>query len=81
MALFTGDLNSGVATDVESITPSDGTEQFFRMIYVGGAGNLAVTTWDGNDRTIAVAAGYEFKCAVRKVKSTGTTATGLIGFK
>lgn len=81
MALFTSDLNNGVATDVQAITPNDTTEQIYRMIYVTGAGDLAVTTWDGSDVTVAVPAGYEFKCAVRKVKSTGTTATGLIGFK
>lgn len=81
MSILTDDINSGVATDCASITPSDSTIQMWRMIYVTGAGNLKVTTWDGNDVTVALPAGYEFKCAVRKIFSTGTTATGLIGFK
>lgn len=81
MSIFANDMNSGVATDADEITPHDTNEQLWRMIYVGGAGDLAVTTWDGTDRTITLPDGYEFKCAVRKVKFTGTTATRLIGFR
>lgn len=69
-----------------AITPSDTAdiEQWNgacpRGLYVGGAGNVAVVTPDGSAVTLtAVAAGQVYPIQVRRVNSTNTTATDLVG--
>lgn len=74
-----------------SITPSDatvfpsqptavGNPQITSAIWVGGAGNLAVTMVSGAALTLtAVAAGSLLLLRCTQVKATGTTATLLIG--
>jgi hypothetical protein len=47
---------------------------------VAGDGNVAVTTAAGNDRTLAVAAGRIYPLRITHLKTTGTTATGVIGY-
>lgn len=50
-----------------------------RGLYVGGAGNIAVTMSDGNDVTFTgVTAGQILPISVIKVKATGTTATAIV---
>jgi hypothetical protein len=63
-----------------AITPSDTADSVnYRAVYVGGAGNLKVTTKTGTDTTLAVIAGQVIPIAVTRVFSTGTTATGIVG--
>lgn len=51
-----------------------------KAIYVGGTGNLVVTGKDGNDVTFnSVPAGEVLRIAATHVKSTGTTATNIVG--
>jgi len=51
-----------------------------RAIYVGGAGDLAVEFVDGTQVVFAsVGAGTLLPINVRKVLSTGTTATSIVG--
>jgi len=51
-----------------------------RGIYVAGTGILRVILADGNEVTFpALAAGIIHEMRVRKVLSTGTTASGIIG--
>lgn len=46
------------------------------VVFVGGAGNVKVTTANGDDVTFSgVAAGMVLPVQVRRVWSTGTTAT------
>lgn len=62
------------------ITPSD-TDTFSSPVdvWVGGAGNVAVTTALGNDVTFnGAAAGTVLPVRCIAVKSTGTTATNLV---
>lgn len=69
------------ADNLIAITPSDSTDlaQDSRAIYVGGAGNLVVTpAAGGSNVTLAVVAGSILPIRVRRVLSTGTTATGLV---
>ena len=42
-----------------------------------GAGNVSLTTLDGTTRTFALAADGTKDFAFRRVRSTGTTATGI----
>lgn len=53
-----------------------------RSLYVGGAGDVSVTMFDG-DQVIfsAVPAGTILQVCVRQVRSTGTTATLIIGLQ
>ncbi len=73
----------GSATGGGSVTPSDSTELTYttRGLYVGVAGNVAVVMADGTSVTLTgLAAGVVHPLRVKQVRSTGTTATGIVGF-
>lgn len=73
---------SAPARNAFAITPHNTNELAFvaRGIYVGGAGDIAVTTANGHEVTlVAVPAGSVLPIVVRIVKATGTTATNLVG--
>lgn len=65
-----------------AVTPSDATDLSLAeanvgpTLYVGGAGNVSVETIGGDEVIFSgVAAGSFMPLQVRKVRSTGTTAT------
>jgi len=63
------------ATDGLAVTPSDDTvfAPTTRWVYVGGAGDLVVTTEEGTDLTFkAVPAGTTLRIRVKKVKAAST---------
>jgi hypothetical protein len=64
---------------------ADGTTYIppLRRLYVGGAGNVAITTAGGQTVTLtAVPVGTTIiGVAISKVMSTNTTATLLVGFR
>lgn len=61
-------------------TPSDAT--WADGLYVGGAGDVTVITNAGTTTTYpSVPAGSHLFVKVRTVKSTGTTATGIVGYR
>lgn len=65
-----------------AVTPSDATDDPngpFTELVVGGAGNLPLVTVGGTTVTFAAVAGQRIQLHVRRVKSTGLTATGVIG--
>ena len=65
-----------------AITGNDSTDLTVtpRAIYVGGAGNVKVTTIGGDTVTFSGAlAGTIIPVRVTRVFSTGTTATNLLG--
>ena len=66
-----------------SITPHDTNElsTVIRAIEATGAGNVAVVFIDDSTATLALAAGERKTGFIKQVKSTNTTATGLIGLK
>lgn len=69
------------AANAASVTPNDSNELAYvsRALYVGGTGNVKVTMKDGAEVTFsAVASSTVLPIAVRKVHSTGTTATAII---
>lgn len=63
------------------ITPNDSTNltQQTTGIYAGGAGNIKVDMINGDTVTFVVPAGVVLPVQVRKVYSTGTTASGVVG--
>jgi hypothetical protein len=67
------------ATRAGAVTPDDNTDlaSETRGIYVGVAGNLSVVMIGGDTVTIPVQAGLH-PLAVSRIRSTGTTATGLV---
>lgn len=65
-----------------AVTKSDSTVVNFRALYVGGAGDVAVTGQDGNNVTFeSVPAGSIIPICCTKVLATGTTATKIVGLK
>lgn len=65
------------------VTPADSDfagSVMARGLYVGGAGNVRVTTVAGDDVLFSgVAAGTVLPVSVKRVWSTNTTATAIIG--
>lgn len=66
-----------------AVTPNDSTDlTYIARLYVGGTGNLRVTLRDMTEGTYvtlnSVAVGYQ-PLLVKRVWSTGTTATNIIG--
>ena len=69
------------ATGGASITPHDTTQiaTAHRAIYVGGAGNLAITSSGGDSLTfVGVPAGTVLPIKASVILSTGTTATSIV---
>lgn len=72
------------AEDAAAVTPNDSTDLTFtsRAIYVGGGGDLKVNLSDGTTVTFAsIAAGIIHPIRVKRVFSTGTTATGILAIR
>ncbi len=68
----------GSASRAFSITPNDSTDVAYvtRAIWVGAAGNIALVMADGSEVTFnGVQAGTLLPIRVKRVKSTGTTAS------
>lgn len=76
----TGDGLGAPAVEWFAITPHDTNELSVRprCLYVSVAGDISVVSKLGATMTITVVAGYHPLRPV-KVKSTGTTATGIYG--
>lgn len=80
--LMSGEGNwSRPAQYVRAVTPSDSTDLaagVARSLYIGGAGNIAFDDAQGTTiSATAVAAGL-FPVLVKRVRATGTTATGIL---
>lgn len=70
---------SGPATDLVPVTPDDTADlpSVALALYVEGGGALALTTQTGAVRSVTVADFAILPVAVRRVRATGTTATGI----
>jgi len=65
-----------------TITPSDSIDLDppIRAVYIGGSGDVAVETWERETVTFTnLLYSYVLPIRCRKVLSSGTTATGLVG--
>jgi len=74
---------AGIPSDYVPVTPNDSTDNVPTSgvigLYVGGAGDVVITNNAGFDRTIAVTdSAYLPLMSLTRVKSTGTTATGIL---
>ena len=70
-----------IGTRAEAIVPNDdaGLPHPYAAVYVGGSGNVKVTTEDGDTVTfVAAVAGTTLPVGVVKVFATGTDATYLV---
>jgi len=69
------------AQSATSITPADSDLSLpMRSLYIGGSGNVRVTTVNGHDVTfVGVAAGTILPVSIKRVWTTSTTATNIIG--
>lgn len=75
------DLLEGPITGGEQVTPDDNADlsEVSRGVYIGGAGDVAVIMKDGQTLTFAAtSAGAVYPFRVRRVLSTGTTATDIV---
>jgi len=73
---------TGSATSGAAITPSDSNDltHVTRAIWVGGDGNITFTMSGGMNVTLTgVKAGSLLPIRAKRVLSTGTTATGIVG--
>jgi hypothetical protein len=75
-------LSQSAATNAIAVTPNDNVDlpQASRAIYVGGSGTLTVM-FNGTNAIVtypAVAAGSSLPISVRRIYSSGTSATGLV---
>lgn len=64
-----------------AITPSDTAVAEYDDVYVGGAGNLAVILRDDTTAVtfVGMRAGTKLGACVKKIMSTNTTATNIVG--
>lgn len=70
---------SGPATDALPVTPDDGTDlsQVAIGLYIETGGAIVVDTVAGETRTLTVADYSILPLGTRRVRATGTTATGI----
>jgi hypothetical protein len=75
--VMSGVARTGDATLDEYYGPNNSVE-FARWLYVGGAGDVSYTKWDGTDQTlVGLAAGVWHPIFSIRVNTTGTTATNV----
>jgi len=73
---------SGLVYDMIEVTPSDGTDNVGAGniaigLYIEAGGSVTFLNKDDNERTVIVPDYHTLTCSVKRVKSTGTTATGI----
>lgn len=70
---------AGPATDIVPVTPADGTDlaTVCQALYVETAGIVSFVSAAGQTRTVKVADYSILPVRVRRVRATGTTATGI----
>jgi hypothetical protein len=73
---------SGLVIDMVEVTTNDSTDNVGSGniaigLYVETGGDVVFLNKDGNERTVTVPDFHTLTCSVKRVKSTGTTATGI----
>lgn len=73
---------SGLVYDMVPVTPNDSTDNVGAGnvaigLYIQTGGDIVILNKDGNERTVTVPDYFYLTCSVKRVKSTGTTATGI----
>ncbi len=64
------------------ITPSDGTDLVddIRAVTLNAGGTLSYVAWDGVTYTTAALPAGTYALQARRIRATGTTATGITGW-
>lgn len=73
---------TGMVYDMIEVTPNDGSDNVGTGnvaigLYIESAGDVSFQNRDGNIRTVAVPDNFYLVCSVKRVRSTGTTASGI----
>lgn len=73
---------SGLVIDMVEVTTNDssdnvGSGNIAIGLYIETGGDVVFLNKDGNERTVTVPDFHTLTCSVKRVKSTGTTATGI----
>lgn len=73
---------TGLVRNWVAVTPNDNSDNVGAGnvaigLYIEGSGDVTWTDIDGNDNTVGVSSNSYLTCSVTRVKSTGTTATGI----
>jgi hypothetical protein len=70
------------ANDVYTVTPADGSDlaKMVWALFITTGGTLKIDTFATDAVTITVPDNFMLNCKVTRVYSTGTSATGIIGF-
>ena len=76
---------TGLARDIVPVTPDDDADIIpgavaLGIVCKGGGGDAVIVTVEGNERTYPISLDEVLPVGVSRVKSTGTTATGLWAF-
>jgi hypothetical protein len=72
-------LEAGPATKAVAVTPNDSTNITPTVaLYIGAAGTLKVTCWDGTETTFGAVSAGVLPLRVLRVWSTGTSATSIV---
>jgi hypothetical protein len=72
----------GIPGGASSVTPANTGPNAFAGLYVGVTGNVALVTEEGDAITfVGVPAGSILPIRTKQIKSTGTTAASIIGFR
>jgi len=72
----------GMVYDMVPVIPNDGTDNVGTGniavgLYVTSAGDVSFDNKDGVTRTVTVPDNFYLVCSVKRVKSTGTSASGI----
>jgi len=73
---------SGLVIDMVEVTTNDSTDNVGSGniaigLYIETGGDVVFLNKDSNERTVTVPDFHTLTCSVKRVKSTGTTATGI----
>ena len=73
---------SGMVYDMVPVTPNNaadnvGADNVAIGLYIENGGNVSFINVNGNTRTIEVPDSFYLVCSVKRVLSSGTTATGI----
>ena len=73
---------SGLVIDMVEVTTNDSTDNVGSGniaigLYIETGGDVVFLNKDGNERTVTVPDFHTLTCSVKRVKSAGTTATGI----
>ena len=72
----------GPAIRAFAITPADGSDltDDIRAVTLNGGGTLSYVGWDGATYTTAALPAGTYPVQARRIRATGTTATGITGW-